>query len=471
MLNLVPRDRAELVVVLAIRLPVGSTHLPKLIVDSLLHLGTVWYIMIRLASSLTISLLLGIASLPTTANAESLKNCKQILAKYPNGVAKNRATAKRVVALGNLRPTIEPKVYAGARKLDKSGRGAVCVTEANKGQALPGLPAPTVTSSNEPAVNGNAAVSSTLSAAVANLGGTCMVAMREGKIIGEWYSGGRTASTKSLAYSSSKPLTAAVIGAAQQLGRLSIEQSIADFIPEFKGTPKAAITIRHLMTHTSGLKATNAEGAAAMRVKAGTLTSASLNLSLTSTPGSTFDYESSILAMQLLVQVVERAVGERFTVFAEKYVLRPAGMANSVYKGDEPATNWDTGDPWLAGGLDTTCRDLARLGQLFQQKGQWAGRQIFTEEFATQATAVQMSNIVFPGGASGNYGFLLNHNWGGIGHAGACGQLVVTMSSGITVASMSSSSLLTPTILPSECSLLRVGPLINATLAVARLNF
>jgi CubicO group peptidase (beta-lactamase class C family) len=225
------------------------------------------------------------------------------------------------------------------------------------------------------------------------------------------------------------------------------------------------------MTHTSGLKATNAEGAAAIRVKAGTLASASLNLSLTSTPGSTFDYESSILAMQLLVQVVERAVGERFTAFAEKYVLRPAGMANSVYKGDEPATNWDTGDPWLAGGLDTTCRDLARLGQLFQQKGQWAGRQIFTEEFATQATAVQMSNIVFPGGASGNYGFLLNHNWGGIGHAGACGQLVITMPSGITVSSMSSSSLLTPTTLPSECSLLRVGQLINATLAVARLNF
>ena len=39
MLNLVPRDRAELVVVLAIRLPVGSAHLPKLIVDSLLPSG------------------------------------------------------------------------------------------------------------------------------------------------------------------------------------------------------------------------------------------------------------------------------------------------------------------------------------------------------------------------------------------------------------------------------------------------
>jgi len=254
------------------------------------------------------------------------------------------------------------------------------------------------------------------------------------------------------------------------LGRLSIDQSIADFIPEFKGTPKAAITIRHLMTHTSGLKSTNAQGLAAMQVRGGNMTATALGLPLVSAPGTTFDYETSVTAMQLLMLVVERAVGERFTNFAEKYVLRPAGMANSVYKGDEPAANWDTGDPWLAGGLDTTCRDLARLGQLFQQKGQWAGRQIFTEEFATQATAVQMSNIVFPTGAGGNYGFLLNHNWGGTGHAGACGQLVITMPSGITVASMSSSSLLTPTILPNECSPLRTGPLINATLAIARLN-
>lgn len=424
----------------------------------------------RIASSLIIAIVVSSASLPLPAAASASRTCKQILAKFPSGVAKNRAGADRAFALGNLRPAIEPKVYAAARKLDTSGRGVVCVAEANKGRTSPGLPAPAVNSSNEAAVNGNAAVSATLSSAVANLGGTCMVAMRDGKIIGEWYSGGRTATTKSLAYSSSKPLTAAVIGAAQQLGRLSIDQSIADFIPEFKGTPKAAITIRHLMTHTSGLKSTNAQGLAAMQVRGGNMTATALALPLVSTPGTTFDYETSVTAMQLLMLVVERAVGERFTNFAEKYVLRPAGMANSVYKGDEPAANWDTGDPWLAGGLDTTCRDLARLGQLFHQRGQWSGRQIFSSEFATQATAIQAASVVFPTGAGGNYGFLLNHNWGGIGHAGACGQLLITLPSGVTVASMSSSSILTPTVLPNECAVTRVGPLINATLAIARLN-
>jgi len=410
---------------------------------------------------------------PSVASASTLKTCKQILAKYPNGVARNKGGAEGVAALGFARPTIQPNVYAGARKLDRFKDNTVCVTEANKRPVLAGLPAPAITSANEAPVNGHPAVSTTLSSAVANVGGTCMVAMRDGKIIGEWYSGGRTASTKSLAFSSSKPLTAAVIGAAQQLGRLKIDQSIADFIPEFKGTPKAAITIRHLMTHQSGLKSSNAELATALNVGAGFTTSTATNLPLMSTPGTVWDYDSSGLAMQLLLKVVERAVGEKFATFAEKYVLRPAGMSNSVYAGDEPATNWETGDAWLAGGLNTTCRDLARLGQLFQAKGRWAGQQIFSTEFAELAMAVQVPNAVF--GPSGSlvstYGFLLNHNWGGIGHGGACGQMMTTMPSGVTLASMSSSSMLTSTRTPQECSTTRLAAFTQASLAVARANF
>ena len=426
--------------------------------------------MIRRISRLLVVLAL-VGGLAPTVAAASTAQCRTILAKYPNGVARNQASAKKIALLGYARPQVNAKAYSAARKLDRFADGTACVFEANKRTALKGLAAPSITSANEPAVNGNAAVSAALSSAVANFGGTCMVAMRDGKIVGEWYSGGRTSSTKSLGYSTSKPLTAAVIGAAEQLGRLKIDQSIADFIPQFKGTPKAAITIRHLMTHTSGLKSTNAEVTAAMQVGAGNINKAALNLPLVTTPGATFDYDTSGLSMQLLLLVVERAVGEKFASFAEKYVLRPVGMANSVYKGDEPATNWDTGDPWLAGGLDTTCRDLARLGQLFQLKGQWAGQQIFSTEFAEQATAIQAANVVFPTGGGGNYGFLLNHNWGGIGHAGACGQLFVTMPNGLTIASMSSSSMTTPLLAPSQCLLTRVGPLINATLAVAKSNF
>ena len=408
------------------------------------HLALIFIVALSLTSTLP----------PTSVKASKLMTCNQILDKYPNGVAKNAAALKKAVALGYAKPTIAIKVYNAAQKLDQLKSNTVCVVEAKERNALKGLPVPAVTSANEPPVTGHPAVSTDLSSAVANFGGTCMVAMRDGKIIGEWYSGGRTAASQSLAYSSSKPLTTAVIGAAQKLGLLSIDQSIADFIPEFKGTPKADITIRHLLTHKSGLKSSNAEFSSAMRLGSG-ITSAAINLPLTTPPGSTYDYESSVLALQLLVRVVEKAVSEKFSTFADRYVLRPLGMMNSVYKGDQPATNFETGDPWLAGGLSTTCRDLTRLGHLFQLKGQWAGQQIFTSEFAAQAIPVS------------GYGMLLSGGVVGYGHDGACGQMVLTMPSGVTISSMSNSSLASP--LMGACEPDRISSLRQATIAVANL--
>lgn len=411
----------------------------------------------RLALIFIVALSLTSTLPPASVKASKLMTCKQILDKYPNGVAKNAAGQKKAIALGYAKPKIAIKVYNAAKKLDKLKNDTVCVVEAKKRNALKGLPLPAVTSANEQPVTGHPAVSTDLSSAVANFGGTCMVAMRDGKIIGEWYSGGRTAASQSLAYSSSKPLTTAVIGAAQKLGLLSIDQSIADFIPEFKGTPKADITIRHLLTHKSGLKSSNAEFNSVMRLGSG-ITWAAINLPLTTPPGSTFDYESSVLALQLLVRVVEKAVSEKFSTFADKYVLRPLGMMNSVYKGDQPATNYETGDPWLAGGLSTTCRDLTRLGHLFQLKGQWAGQQIFTSEFAAQA---------IPASGYSSYGLLLVGEVVGYGHTGACGQMVLTMPSGVTISSMSSSSLTSP--LMGACEPGRISSLRQATIAVANL--
>ena len=396
-----------------------------------------------------------VASTPAPGKAATLKGCRSILAQYPKGVAKDVDGQKNVVAIGYLTPAINEAIYNANKRLDRYKDNTVCVVEANKRKVLPGLPAPAVTSANQARVNGNRAVSTLLVTKLEDLGGTCMVAMRDEKIIGEWYSGGRKASDTTIAFSSGKPLTTAVIGAAVRLGRLNIDQSVADFIPEFKNTPKAAITIRHLLTHTSGLKATKAGPAISNNV----LNSEALKVPLTGVPGSTYDYDSSQLALQLLVLVVERAVGEKFATFADKYVLRPAGMANTFYKTDKQnAAFIEIGDPWLAGGLRTTCRDLARLAQLFQLKGQWAGKRIFSTSFAELATSVQVSG---PG-----YGFLL-YAGANFSHGGLCGQVMAKMSSGVTYAMMSNSFLFTPALYPNECTSNRYNKVAKAAADMA----
>ncbi|MGA0063981.1 MAG: serine hydrolase domain-containing protein [Ilumatobacteraceae bacterium] len=395
--------------------------------------------------------------------------CKQILAKYPTGVAKNKASASRAVALGFARPAIDAKAHASARRFDTFRDGTACVTEANKRAALPGLAAAASTSTTDALVSGHPLVTTALTSALANAGATCMVAMRDGKIIGEWYWAGRTPTTRTIGYSTTKPLVGAVVGAAVQLGRLTLDQPVADFVPEWKGTPKGAITIRHFLTHRSGLKSTNVDLQTAFFTSSGASTRTALSLPLVSTPGSTWDYDSSSVSMQVLVRVIERAVGEKFATFAEKYVLRPAGMTNTSFKGDDPAAGWDAGDPWMAGGANTTCRDLARLGQMYHQKGQWAGQQVFSSAYATEASSVQVTDATTQ--VAGTYGLLLNQNWGGIGHGGACGQMLLTMPSGVTIASMSTSTRPDDSVRnPALCALPRLAALTQATLAVARLS-
>ena len=414
----------------------------------------------RIIATFLVFLSLMVASMPAPGKAATLKSCKEILAKYPNGVAKDLVGVNNVRAIGYKKPEINAGVYNGARKLDRYKDNTVCVVEANKRKVLPGLPTPAVTSANQARVNGNRAVSTLLVEKLEDLGGTCMVAMRDEKIIGEWYPGGRKASDTTIAFSSGKPLTTAVIGAAVRLGRLNIDQSVADFIPEFKNTPKAAITIRHLLTHTSGLKASQHGDA----MLASALNSAALKVPLESVPGKKYNYASSQLGLQLLVLVVERAVGEKFTTFTDKYVLRPAGMASTFYRTDKvnPTTGEEIGDPWLAGGLRTTCRDLARLAQLFQSKGQWDGRRIFSTNFAELATSVQVKE--------GGYGFLLSTG-ANFSHGGTCGQMMAKMSSGVTYAMMSSTLLLTPVFEPQLCTNDRYEKVVAAAAAIAtRLN-
>jgi len=405
-------------------------------------------------------LVVSVGGIPSPAEASS-PTCKQVLARFPTGVVRTKAQASRLVGAGLARPVVNQKFYATARRLDRTNSGMLCIVEANKRFFARGLGASTTASSTDPRVAEHPAVSAAAASAIDAARGTCLVAMRDGQIIGEWYWGGRTPSTRTIGYSTSKPLTAAVVGAAEKMGLLTLDQSVADFVPEWRGTSKAAITIRHLMTHTSGLSTEGQNLAQALSTSAGHSTAVAVGLPLAKTPGSTFEYDPSSFIMQILIRVIERATGEKFVAFAEKFVLRPVGMTSSSYLGDDPTTSNQSGDPWLAGGLQTTCRDLARLGQLFHRQGNWEGRQIFTPEFAAEANAAQ---VLTPNYGHSAYGLLISHLPGGLGHGGFCGQWMQTLASGVTIAAMSTTTSLLESTTPL-CSTQRTSAMVAAVIA------
>lgn len=209
-----------------------------------------------------------------------------------------------------------------------------------------------------------------LAAEVGAQSASCMV-VQEGKtIVGEWYWGDRTPQTLSEGYSTMKSVTATLIGIAQTQKKLNINQKASDFIKEWKGTPSEAITIRQLLSMTSGRREVlNGNPFADNELIA-------ISAGQETTPGTSWRYSNTTL--QVLETVLERAVGDSVKSFAKKNLLTPLGMKSKL--------NQDGGaNTFMFAFWDTSCRDLAKLVQLYMQDGKWNNKQILSKEFVADA--------------------------------------------------------------------------------------
>jgi CubicO group peptidase (beta-lactamase class C family) len=128
-------------------------------------------------------------------------------------------------------------------------------------------------------------------------------------------------------------------------GRLDLDQSLSHFFPELNGKPNAQITIRHLLTHTSGLPAwrplhleTQSREEAIDSV---------LGAKLENTPGTAYTYSDlGAITMGLIVEIVS---GKTLDEFLTERVFRPLGMKWTRYR---PPAEWGEriapteNDPW-----------------------------------------------------------------------------------------------------------------------------
>ena len=209
-----------------------------------------------------------------------------------------------------------------------------------------------------------------LAAEVGAQSASCMV-VQEGKtIVAEWYWGDRTPQTLSEGFSTMKSVTATLVGIAQTQKKLNIDQKASDFIKEWKGTASESITIRQLLSMTSGRREVfNGNPFADNELIA-------INIGQEITPGTDWRYSNTTL--QVLETVLERAVGGSVKSFAKKNLLTPLGM-KSKFSEDGGA------NMFMFAFWDTSCRDLAKLVQLYMQNGKWNGKQILSAEFVNDA--------------------------------------------------------------------------------------
>ncbi|WP_084205916.1 serine hydrolase [Psychroserpens mesophilus] len=201
----------------------------------------------------------------------------------------------------------------------------------------------------------------------------------------------------------SKPFTAVAIAKLIEQGQLDLNDKIITYIPEFqmKGDGYDSITIKHILTHTSGIP-TNIStedwtkpsyGAHALDENL----EAVKNHSLEFDPGTKFNYSNS--AFDILGIVISRVSGMSFSDYVSTHILQPAGMMNSTYSKPKDSlppnfcnsysyalqTQRWTPYPYNeklypSSGMLTTLPDMCRWAQIHLGKGKFQNYKVFNEE-------------------------------------------------------------------------------------------
>ncbi len=200
-------------------------------------------------------------------------------------------------------------------------------------------------------------------------GSTGVLVSRNGAIVAERYAAGWGPDRPREVASVAKSLVAVLIAMAVEAGAIAgLDQPAAHFIPRWRDDARAAITLRQLMSMTSGLDDTGL----ALRGITGDQFAINAAAPLRHPPGTRWAYNTA--AYHLLFHVLERATGQSVEAFARARLFGPLGMDDTRWITSTgtgaagPVTNWYS--------AESTARDLARFGELVRGQGVWTGRRL-----------------------------------------------------------------------------------------------
>ncbi|MFC3041537.1 serine hydrolase [Virgibacillus xinjiangensis] len=243
-------------------------------------------------------------------------------------------------------------------------------------------------------------------------------------------------------------------------GAFELDDPVAEHLPEFAANGKEDVTIRQLMTHTSGftpwIPLYTIGDSREDRIQH------VLHYPLENAPGTTYTY--SDLNMITLGVLVEELSNQRLDQFVRERITSPLGMTDTMYNPPAElhdriaATEYQPGigrglvhgevhdeSAWsldgVAGhaGVFSTATDLAKFAHMFLQDGSYGGKQILQPETVELLTENQIPE--FPGNEHG-LGWELMQGWymdglsdsQTIGHTGYTGTSLVISQQNDTIA-------------------------------------
>ncbi len=257
-------------------------------------------------------------------------------------------------------------------------------------------------------------------------GTTAFVVIKNNKIRHEQYWDGGSDTTLSNSFSMAKSIVSLLIGCLYDEGKIDLNQNVTDYLPDFKNTNGYQLTIKDLLTMSSGIEWD--EGYSSLfsvtteAYYGRGLENLVTGLDITHKPGIQFEYQSC--NTQLLALIVEKASGKKVSAYASDKLWKPLGA-------EHPAL-WSVdskdGIEKAYCCFNSTARDFARIGQMVLDSGQYNQQTILSKDYLAQAT----SPAIYLKGKDGDscyyYGYqfwIMNHQGHEIVYArGILGQYI-----------------------------------------------
>jgi CubicO group peptidase (beta-lactamase class C family) len=222
-----------------------------------------------------------------------------------------------------------------------------------------------------------------------------VLAIQDGKIILERYGLDRKPRDRWPSFSVAKSVTSTLIGAAVKDGKIkSLDDPVTTYIPELVGSAYEGVSVRQLITMTSGVKWNEnytdpdsdvaKEGLTVIEPGVNPVVSYMRRLPREAPPGSKFSYKTG--ETDLAGILLSNAVGEPLSQYLSEKIWKPYGMEQDAIWSEDLAGRERGGCC-----MSMTLRDYGRFGLFTLQQGVIDGTEVLPAGWMQDATATHVT--------------------------------------------------------------------------------
>lgn len=194
-----------------------------------------------------------------------------------------------------------------------------------------------------------------------------LLVLKDGLVVAEEYRFGNTPATRWMSMSIAKSFTSTLVGMALQEGAIrSLTDPVTHYLPELAGTGYDGVTLRHLLTMTSGVgwdetyTDSTSDRRRLLRAQLdqapGAVMGVMASLPRVAEPGTTYTYNTG--ETQVVAELVKRAISRPLADYLSERIWSPVGMESDAYWWLDAPGGTEIG----GSGLSMTLRDYGRFG-------------------------------------------------------------------------------------------------------------